>query len=379
MGSIHLELTRDRTLDSIAEKSVTNQVLGTSGGRAVKVFISWSGEMSRGVASALHEWLPYFIQALKPFVSTGDITKGARWGDVVANELEDTNFGIICITPYNIKAPWLNFESGALAKSVARSSVVPLLFLADPSQIHGPLAQFQSVVYKGDGDGKDIFNLLVSINRRLPLESQLEQELLWKTFSTWWPHLRKSLEKVARQPGGETETGYQWMRTPGDMERIELEDCLETIMVVSPSPYQDLQLDSIREVVKENIKRNVHYTVLVSSETDPITERAIKGRFPSHLLTLEPIDPQEFQSLAVTHYLLLNHQYDDHRLRVFLELPVVARGYWIEVSGEAAVGFAVRFRELIKRQHAKRRKGAHVDSAHLPARVGSEENAAEPS
>jgi hypothetical protein len=71
----------------------------------MKVFISWSGEMSHKVANVLRDWLPYVIQAVDPFVSSGDINKGERWGDVLAEELEDTEFGIICLTPYNVKAP----------------------------------------------------------------------------------------------------------------------------------------------------------------------------------------------------------------------------------------------------------------------------------
>jgi TIR domain len=76
----------------------------------MKVFISWSGEKSRKVAAALHAWLPYIIQAVKPIMSSRDISKGDRWSDVLARELEDTQFGIVCLTPSNIKASWLNFE-----------------------------------------------------------------------------------------------------------------------------------------------------------------------------------------------------------------------------------------------------------------------------
>ena len=53
----------------------------------MKVFISWSGENSHKVATALHDWLPYIIQAVKPFMSSGDILKGERWTDVLAREL----------------------------------------------------------------------------------------------------------------------------------------------------------------------------------------------------------------------------------------------------------------------------------------------------
>ena len=113
----------------------------------MKVFISWSGETSHKVAIALHDWLPYIIQAVKPFMSSGDIFKGERWSDVLAKELEDTQFGIICVTPSNIKAPWLNFEAGALSKSVDRSFLFPFLSQINPHELEGPLALFQITIF----------------------------------------------------------------------------------------------------------------------------------------------------------------------------------------------------------------------------------------
>jgi hypothetical protein len=63
-------------------------------GPSMKVFLSWSGEVSHKVAAELHTWLPYILQRVKPFLSSGDISKGERWSDVLANELQDASYGI---------------------------------------------------------------------------------------------------------------------------------------------------------------------------------------------------------------------------------------------------------------------------------------------
>ena len=69
----------------------------------MKVFLSWSGRMSRDIAAALDGWLPYVIQSVKPFVSTGDIDKGRRWSEVLAGELASIGYGIIVVTRDNLR------------------------------------------------------------------------------------------------------------------------------------------------------------------------------------------------------------------------------------------------------------------------------------
>ena len=44
--------------------------------------------MSKQVAESLRRWLPYMIQSINPFISSGDISKGDTWSDVLAHELQ---------------------------------------------------------------------------------------------------------------------------------------------------------------------------------------------------------------------------------------------------------------------------------------------------
>ena len=105
--------------------------------RRMKVFISWSGARSKKVALIFRDWLPTVIQAIEPFVSSEDIEKGARWNTDIAQELKESSFGLICVTKENLSAPWLNFEAGALSKTIDNTYVAPLLFDVKPSDLKG--------------------------------------------------------------------------------------------------------------------------------------------------------------------------------------------------------------------------------------------------
>ena len=112
------------------------------------VFLSWSGDSSKGAAQVLRAWLPTVIQSVRPYMSAEDIDKGERWSLDIAKQLEETNFGVICMTPENINAPWVLFEAGALSKSMERSRVSPLLFGLSPSDFSkSPLLQFQLTIF----------------------------------------------------------------------------------------------------------------------------------------------------------------------------------------------------------------------------------------
>lgn len=156
----------------------------------MKVFISWSGERSRLLAQALYDWLPLVLHYAKPWLSEADISAGDRWAQVVAKELETSNFGIICVTPENLVSPWILFEAGALAKSMQGSKVIPLLFNLEFSDISGPLAQFQAKKFERNGLSEVIHSINHSADQTVP-EDRTKQ-----LFSALWPELEKKFESI---------------------------------------------------------------------------------------------------------------------------------------------------------------------------------------
>jgi hypothetical protein len=155
------------------------------------VFISWSGERSKGAAEALRTWLPKVINALKPWLSATDIDKGSRWSTDVARRLEQAKFGIICLTPGNLHSDWILFEAGALSKTLENTYVCPLLFGLQPADVKGPLAQFQAT----RAIKEEVRKLLQTINSALGTQS-LPEIHLNEAFDVWWPKLDEQFQNL---------------------------------------------------------------------------------------------------------------------------------------------------------------------------------------
>lgn len=167
----------------------------------MKIFLSWSGERSRAMAEALRDWLPLVIQSLQPWLSSADVQKGARWGSEISRALEEARIGIICLTPENLEAPWLLWEAGALSHS--RALVIPYLLGVRPSELGGPLVQFQVAT----ATREDTKQLVQTINRAIG-DSGLASDILEIVFERWWPVLAERLallsaDRVPAQGDGE--------------------------------------------------------------------------------------------------------------------------------------------------------------------------------
>lgn len=184
----------------------------------MKVFLSWSGDRSKAIADVMRKWLPSVLQAVRPYFSPDDVSKGSRWSTEIAKELEASRVALLFITPENPDAPWLVFEAGALSKNLDRSKVCPLLFgEIDPTDITGPLVQFQAAKF-----GKDeMRRVLKMINAELG-EACLTPDVLESVFEMWWPKLE---EKVSEQLAQTAVVGGNARRSERDM--------LEEILMLS--------------------------------------------------------------------------------------------------------------------------------------------------
>lgn len=156
----------------------------------MSVFISWSGERSKAIAELLDEWLQCVLQTIDPWISTQDINKGTLWNNEINNQLKGINTGIICLTMGNKNAPWILFETGALAKGISSNRVCTFLIDLQTQDISDPLAQFNHTLPTKD----DMFKLLITLNEGI--EKPLKEKILKGVFETYWDQFEQKFNKI---------------------------------------------------------------------------------------------------------------------------------------------------------------------------------------
>lgn len=167
----------------------------------MKVFLSWSGNLSKDVATEFSKWISQVLQFVNPFLSSEDIEKGSRWGHEIAKNLEESTHGVFFVTKDNIGAPWINFEAGALSKSLENSHVWTLLIDMKNSDLNeGPLRQFQTTLFT-----KKEVNDLVKVINSANGENPLPDHVVDTSFEKWWPDLEDNINQLISKYKGEAD------------------------------------------------------------------------------------------------------------------------------------------------------------------------------
>jgi TIR domain len=163
----------------------------------MKVFVSWSGERSKAVATLLADWIKCVLQASDPWISTRDIERGSVWFNEIGGQLQDISVGIVCLTQENKERPWILFEAGALYKGL-NARVCTLLIDLEPADVEPPLSEFNHTLPNEDS----MRDLVYMLNNRL--SAPLEQRVVDQVFATYWPQFEKKFAEALQQNAKET-------------------------------------------------------------------------------------------------------------------------------------------------------------------------------
>ncbi|MFG3021432.1 TIR domain-containing protein [Streptomyces sp. NPDC048254] len=225
----------------------------------MKIFLSWSGSPSRRCAERLASWLRYFSDEIEPFVSSESIRKGARGLDEIKKQLDESSFGIACVTRANIDAPWITFESGALSKEVdeRKGQLVPFLLEGSHDDLEAassPLRQFQSTRAQ---DEEDVLNMVRTINTVLRESANRppDNTRVDSLFRKVWPELRDALAAIDLTAGAAEQA------TPRRSTEEILED-LTSLVREQISRITDLEhaVEALRDEQASSPRKRTRFT-----------------------------------------------------------------------------------------------------------------------
>lgn len=262
----------------------------------MKIFVSWSGKLSCQIAEILKKWIPCLLQSVEVFFSPEDIEKGDNWDKTISNELSECKYGIICLTTENTTAPWINFEAGAIAKSLD-SRVTALMVNIKPSDIKGPLSRYQATKF----EKTDFFQLVSSINK--VLDTPLDHAVLENTFNAMWGSLENEATTIIGEYSSKSEVTKPHNNSTSENEALEeVLQLLRQQSALLSNPEKLLPKDYMDYILRKMNERNRD----LSSDYEMMAEELLHyvdnvlenmGTFPNHSLFNEVLHILRFEEL----------------------------------------------------------------------------------
>ena len=235
----------------------------------MKVFISWSGDLSKKVAEVLHDWIEDVLQGTDAWISTDDIDKGSLWFSDIANGLSETGVGILVLSKDNVSAPWLLFEAGALSKGLTKSRVCPLLVNLTPADLKAPLSQFNATMPMKE----DMLKLVKTINSQKG-EQALTDDRLQKAFDRWWSDFETKFAETLKT---HNPTKAVTRRAPEDM----IAEILEIVRSLQSSSQKSNPLVTTFTVPKSSSSALEHWLEVQAAQSPASTGSALEAALKS--------------------------------------------------------------------------------------------------
>ena len=156
------------------------------------VFIGWSGDRSKRLATALRKALRSTFDSLNVWMSASDIEVGSLWFNKLNRALRRSSLGVLCLTPENLEAPWIVFEAGSLAKGASSARVVPYRLELQADDVPSPLRSFQAV----DADEAGTLQVFKAVNKTL--SKPLDGRHFAKLWNEHWPALKSEIDAIRK-------------------------------------------------------------------------------------------------------------------------------------------------------------------------------------
>ena len=119
-------------------------------------------------------------------MSAEDLAGGTIWSESLVSQTDGISAAVLCLTPENVRSPWILFETGALMKALRGKFVIPLTYDFDPRELTHPLSFFNGFRLNEGGMRRLVATLSVLANPDSPTFD----------FSSWWSNARTAYEEI---------------------------------------------------------------------------------------------------------------------------------------------------------------------------------------
>lgn len=269
----------------------------------MKIFLSWSGELSKDFANAINGWLEdIFEDDIQVFFSDSDVKAGQRWMQELKDNLNDAEFVILCLTSKNLTSPWINFEAGWMVKHLEQNSMLPLLLDLDPADVTGPLSQFQST--KADDDGMQTIARI--INGQLGTNALKEKQLKLLVRGRM-EELKEALAPIIRGGTKSLQAEYLPNNTLADYKQIHesalalIESARKSIDLMTTWPLFDAAGEGeTTQIAEENEKQ--------AAESRILSESNYLKRIADHVGANEQISYRQLVNFHLFNYVCMKSE-----------------------------------------------------------------------
>lgn len=170
------------------------------------IFISYSKILTKDLAVTITQLIKYFYKGKDVKVlSDPDNVNLGYLADLIDDNIEKANIGVLLLTPENYASEWLMFEAGALTQIVKSkdSVLIPYLFCRNPNQIEQPLRRwlFTRYIYKGAESSNyyGFVQLFKYINQNLERVNRVSiVDIENRIHELWESEYRESLHNLAQ-------------------------------------------------------------------------------------------------------------------------------------------------------------------------------------
>ncbi len=169
----------------------------------MNIFLSWSKPKSKEIAFEMKTFLEgLFRNQVTIWMSTESISFGSMSMLDINRALKSSDICIALITEENVTAPWIMYETGAIASNnfseksgKSKDAVIPIVFdNVNANTFNGhPLNQFQRLTFKRD----TMLKLIVQLNDRINAFSN--EQTLKTQFTLNWSMLNRNVKSIIRK------------------------------------------------------------------------------------------------------------------------------------------------------------------------------------